>query len=81
MLKKIIIYILKLYQKYLSLDHSIWVKMLNKPPYCKHIPSCSDYMIESIEKKGLAKWLAKWTYRVLRCNPWTKWWYDPVDKK
>ncbi|MDD4151119.1 MAG: membrane protein insertion efficiency factor YidD [Candidatus Gracilibacteria bacterium] len=81
MLKKIIIYILKLYQKYLSLDHSIWVKMLNKPPYCKHIPSCSDYMIESIEKKGLAKGLAKGTYRVLRCNPWTKGGYDPVDKK
>lgn len=81
MLKKIIIYIIKLYQKYLSPDHSIWVKMLNKPPYCKHIPSCSDYMIESIEKKWLAKWLAKWTYRVLRCNPWTKWWYDPVEKK
>jgi len=43
--------IIKLYQKYLSPDHSIFRKILNKPPYCKHYPSCSNYMIESIKKK------------------------------
>ncbi|MDF1682271.1 MAG: membrane protein insertion efficiency factor YidD [Patescibacteria group bacterium] len=43
--------IVKFYQKYFSPDHSIWVKALDNPPYCKHIPSCSEYMIESIEKK------------------------------
>jgi hypothetical protein len=51
--KKIIINLIKFYQKYISPDHSIWVKSLNKTPYCKHIPTCSEYMIESIEKKGV----------------------------
>jgi len=51
MLKKIIIKIVKIYQRYLSPDHSFWAKSLDNPPYCKHIPSCSEYMIEAVEKK------------------------------
>ncbi len=79
-MKKNLIYAVKLYQKYLSPDHSIWVKSLNKPPYCKHIPTCSEYMIEAIEKKWVVLWVSKWFLRILRCMPWNKWWYDPVDK-
>ena len=51
-IQKILIYFVELYQKFLSPDHSFWAKAMNKPPYCKHIPSCSDYMKEAIEKKG-----------------------------
>jgi hypothetical protein len=80
MIKKRLIFLVKIYQKTLSPDHSMWAKAMNKAPYCKHIPSCSDYMIESLEKKWVIKWLAKGSYRVLRCNPWNKGWYDPVDK-
>ncbi len=79
-MKKIILYILKVYQKYFSPDHSIWVKSLHKPPYCKHIPSCSEYMIEAIQKKWTFIWILKWIWRILRCMPWNKWWYDPLDK-
>jgi len=50
-MKNIIIKIVKLYQKYLSPDHSFWAKKMNNPPYCKHIPSCSEYMIETLDKK------------------------------
>ncbi len=80
-LQIIIIKFVKIYQKYLSPDHSFWAKWLNKPPYCKHFPTCSSYMIESVEKKWALFWLIKWTLRILRCMPWNKWWYDPVDKK
>jgi len=81
-MKKTLIYLIELYQKYLSPDHSLWAKSSNKPPYCKFTPSCSDYMKESIEKKWIIIWLIKWIWRILRCNPWNKWWYDPVvDKK
>lgn len=78
-MKNIIISFVKLYQKYLSPDHSIWVKSLNKPPYCKHIPTCSEYMIEAVEKKWVFIGTFKWIWRILRCMPWSKWWYDPVD--
>lgn len=80
MIKKFLITLVKLYQHYLSPDHSIWAKAMNKPPYCKHIPSCSEYMVEAIEKKWAVKWLLKWTWRILRCMPWNKWGYDPVEK-
>ena len=44
-----LIKVIRIYQKTLSPDHSFWAR--DNLPYCKHIPSCSDYMIESIEKK------------------------------
>jgi putative component of membrane protein insertase Oxa1/YidC/SpoIIIJ protein YidD len=50
--QQILITAVKNYQKYLSPDHSFWARSLEKPPYCKHIPTCSEYMIEAIEKKG-----------------------------
>ncbi len=78
MISKILINLINLYQKYLSPDHSIWTKSLNKPPYCKHIPSCSQYMKEAIQKKGVVIWIWKWIWRILRCNSWSKWGYDPV---
>jgi putative component of membrane protein insertase Oxa1/YidC/SpoIIIJ protein YidD len=38
-------------------------------------------MIEAIEKKWSVVWVTKWTLRVLRCMPWSKWGYDPVEKE
>ena len=73
-----IIKIVKQYQKYLSPDHSFWAK--NNPPYCQHIPSCSEYMIEAVEKKGAIKGSIKGVFRIMRCMPWSKGGYDPVEK-
>ncbi len=81
MLKKIIITWVKGYQKVLSPDHSFWAKAMNNTPYCKHIPTCSEYMIEAVAKKWAIIWIAKWIARIGRCMPWNKGWYDPVDKK
>jgi len=79
--QKIIISWVKWYQKILSPDHSFWAKGMNKIPYCMHIPTCSEYMIEAIEKKWALIWTVKWIARIWRCMPWNKWGYDPVDKK
>jgi len=81
MLSKIIISWVKWYQKVLSPDHSFWAKSMNKTPYCMHIPTCSEYMIEAVEKKWAVIGTAKWICRICRCMPWSKWWYDPVEKK
>ncbi|EKD29639.1 MAG: hypothetical protein ACD_78C00327G0003 [uncultured bacterium (gcode 4)] len=80
-MKKSIIFLVRLYQKYLSPDHSVWARAMRRPPYCRHIPSCSEYMIEAVEKRWVVVGLMKGTWRILRCNPWGKWGYDPVDKK
>ncbi len=79
-MKRCIIFLGQMYQKFLSPDHSIWAKAMNKPPYCKHIPTCSEYMIESVEKKWAFKGTLKGIGRILRCMPWNKGGYDPVEK-
>ena len=72
MLKKILIFPIKLYKKYISphLGH-----------HCRYWPTCSSYMIQAIEIHGAAKGLVLGTWRILRCNPWSAGGYDPVPPK
>lgn len=50
---------------------------------CKFIPTCSNYMLEALERFGLIKGLYLGIKRLLKCNPFTKkeYVYDPVPKK
>lgn len=48
---------------------------------CRFYPTCSQYTIEAIEKKGVFKGIFLGLWRILRCNPWNKnCGYDPVDQ-
>ena len=69
-MKKILLGIIRFYQKYLS-----GAKGYSS---CKYYPTCSRYAIEAIEKYGAFKGgrLAAW--RILRCNPFSEGGYDPV---
>ncbi|MEE9487361.1 MAG: membrane protein insertion efficiency factor YidD [Candidatus Brocadiales bacterium] len=49
------------------------------PQSCRYVPSCSEYMIESIEKKGLLQGVPKGIWRILRCHPLGGSGYNPVD--
>ena len=73
----IAVYILRIYQKTLSLDHGFF-KFLFPHGYCRFYPSCSEYAIQAIEKYGIIKGGIKSAWRVLRCNPWNKGGHDPV---
>ena len=68
-MKKILITMIRFYQRYLS---------PLKSTKCPYYPSCSNYGLEAIEKHGAFKGgiLALW--RILRCNPFSKGGYDPV---
>jgi putative membrane protein insertion efficiency factor len=48
------------------------------PPVCRFTPSCSQYMIDAIRKKGIIVGVLKGTWRILRCNPLFPGGYDPV---
>ena len=49
------------------------------PPACRFYPTCSTYAIQAIEKYGVIKGLILALYRILRCNPFNKGGYDPVE--
>ena len=47
---------------------------------CRHLPTCSEYALEAIDKNGAWRggWLA--ASRLLRCHPWGSSGYDPVPE-
>lgn len=70
MIKKLLIYLIRFYQKYLS--------PLKWRTHCVYIPTCSEYAIQALRKHGLIKGSALAIWRILRCNPFSKGGYDPV---
>jgi putative membrane protein insertion efficiency factor len=47
-------------------------------PSCRFYPTCSQYAVEAIEKRGVVVGLLKAIWRVIRCNPFGGSGYDPV---
>jgi uncharacterized protein len=45
---------------------------------CRHLPTCSEYALEAIDRNGAWRggWLA--LSRICRCQPWGTHGYDPV---
>lgn len=41
-------------------------------PRCRYYPSCSAYALEAVQVHGAGKGTLLATWRILRCNPWTK---------
>jgi putative membrane protein insertion efficiency factor len=76
-IKRILIFIIKAYQKTLSFDHGP-LKALYPHGFCRFYPSCSEYGLEAIEKHGPIKGGIMTAWRILRCNPWNKGGNDPV---
>lgn len=68
-MKRIFIYLIKLYRKYISPI---------KSTKCPYVPTCSQYGMEAIEKYGAFKGGLLTLWRILRCNPFSKGGYDPV---
>ena len=48
------------------------------PPSCRFTPTCSEYAKQALRKHGPIKGLYLAVRRILRCNPWGGWGYDPV---
>ena len=70
MLKRISVKLIRFYQNYLSKGT------------CMYFPTCSQYMLEAILKRGFFVGVCLGIFRIIRCVPWVKGCYDPVpDKK
>lgn len=48
------------------------------PPACRYTPTCSEYAIEAIERRGVIVGGLLAVKRVLSCNPFSRGGYDPV---
>ena len=69
-MKKFVIFLIRLYQATPIHTHNM----------CRFTPTCSNYMIDSIEEYGLIKGMYNGFKRILRCHPFGKYGYDPVKK-
>lgn len=47
--------------------------------HCKYYPSCSEYAVQAIRRFGILRGLVLAGWRLLRCNPWSRGGYDPVE--
>lgn len=50
----------------------------NKPGCCRFTPTCSAYALEALREWGAIRGSALAVWRILRCNPFGKYGYDPV---
>jgi len=46
---------------------------------CRFVPTCSNYFLEAVNKRGALRGGLMGLWRILRCNPFSKGGYDPVD--
>lgn len=70
MLKQVLIFIIRLYRKFIS--------PLKGRPSCIFVPTCSLYAIEALEKYGFIKGMYLSIRRILKCHPFHEGGYDPV---
>lgn len=49
------------------------------PPLCRYHPTCSEYAMEAFRKKTFFHALGLTIWRLLRCNPFSRGGYDPVE--
>ena len=75
-----LIKIIRFYQKTISFDHGV-LKVFFPYGRCRFRPTCSDYAINAIQKYGIVKGALKGAYRILRCNPWNKGGWDPIQSQ
>jgi uncharacterized protein len=68
-MKKIALGMIKIYQATIS------KVMLSQ---CRHLPTCSQYTFEAINKYGVFKGIWLGAKRIARCNPFHEGGYDPV---
>jgi putative membrane protein insertion efficiency factor len=50
-------------------------------PRCRYYPSCSEYAAQAIQRYGILRGLVLAGWRLLRCNPWSRGGFDPVEEQ
>jgi hypothetical protein len=67
--KRVVLGILGFYQRAIS---------PTLPPSCRFEPTCSEYMMEAVQKYGVPGGVLMGLRRLSRCHPFHEGGYDPV---
>jgi len=47
--------------------------------HCRFVPTCSNYFIEAVQRRGFVRGSLLGLWRIVRCNPFCKGGYEPVE--
>jgi len=62
---------------FLLRNYKRWISPI-LPSACRFTPTCSEYMMEAVEKYGVARGVWRGLKRLSRCQPFCQGGYDPV---
>jgi putative membrane protein insertion efficiency factor len=68
--RSLVVGVLRFYQRWISPAFG---------PRCRYYPSCSEYAVQAVQRFGILRGLVLAGWRLLRCNPWSRGGFDPVD--
>ncbi len=72
--------VFKPYLKMLCMRLIVFYQKYFSKKTCLYRPTCSQYMLEAINNLGVLAGILLGTWRILRCNPFSKGGYDPVPE-
>jgi putative membrane protein insertion efficiency factor len=68
-MRELLIVLLRIYKR--------WISPL-LPVACRFEPTCSEYMMQAIERHGVVRGASLGVLRLLKCNPFHTGGFDPV---
>lgn len=77
-MKKIVLQLIRFYQRYLSFDSGIFKFLFLTDKACRFQPTCSEYCYQAIAKYGIISGGLMGIGRIARCYPWGKGGNDPL---
>lgn len=72
--------VFKPYVKMLLMHAIVFYQKYFSKKMCLYRPTCSQYMLEAINNHGIVIGILLGSWRLLRCNPFSKGGYDPVPE-
>jgi putative membrane protein insertion efficiency factor len=77
-MKQLVISLIRIYQKTYPFHIGLIEKAFGSQGICRFSPTCSEYTIEAIQKKGVVEGVWMGLKRFSKCHPWSKGGFDPV---